>query len=91
MFTKQKFHLHDYREGYIRWCAICGDADEDHAGADHPFFVRKPKDPVPCVGCGGQADPDYHFGVYINRVEYAAYCSRACAWKHDPAKFEAAL
>jgi hypothetical protein len=82
----QKIHEHDYREGYIRWCAICGDADDDHDGADHPF-VQTPREPISCIGCGGTADPDHHFGVYINRVEYVVYCSRKCAWKHDDTKF----
>lgn len=94
----QKIVKYDYREGYTKWCATCaaqGEEVDNTLEADHEHyrghaFNAFPAAPIPCLGCGGFADGDLYYGVGINRVAHAVYCSRECAWKHDPSKWEGA-
>jgi len=74
----------DTRDGHDHLCE-CGVWSDDHAALNHE--VRRAKSEDQCGGCGGDLDPGLHWGVYLNRVSYAMYCSVECAWKHDPTKY----
>lgn len=92
--TKDSLRIHrfDYREGYVKWCAVCASrnddtTNDDHDNEDHPFETIPSKAMGLCTTCDKGIDPNFHTGVYITRVSYAAYCSPMCAYEHNAEEF----